>query len=54
MKLYFYYRNIAFLILDGRTKDEDRKKCLERFNDPESTEKVFVLSTKAGGLGLNL
>ena len=54
MKLYFYYRNIAYLILDGRTKDDERKKCLERFNEKDSTEKVFVLSTKAGGLGLNL
>jgi SNF2 family DNA or RNA helicase len=54
MKMYFYYRNIPHLILDGRTKDEDRKKCLERFSHPNSEEKVFVLSTKAGGHGLNL
>lgn len=54
MKLYFYYRNINYLILDGRTKDDERKKCLERFNEKDSIEKVFVLSTKAGGLGLNL
>lgn len=54
MKLYFYYRNIPHLLLDGRTKDEDRKACLERFSDPTSKEKVFVLSTKAGGHGLNL
>jgi len=54
MKIYFYYRNIPHLILDGRTKDEDRKACLERFSDPEAPEKVFVLSTKAGGHGLNL
>jgi len=54
MKDYFVYRNIPYLILDGRTKDEDRKACLERFSDPNSIEKVFVLSTKAGGHGLNL
>jgi ATP-dependent helicase STH1/SNF2 len=54
MQQYFHYKNIKHLILDGRTKHEDRKSCLEKFSDPESLEKVFVLSTKAGGHGLNL
>lgn len=52
--MYFYYRNIPYLILDGRTKHEIRKACLDRFSDPNSHEKVFALSTKAGGHGLNL
>lgn len=54
MQKYFYYRGIPHLILDGRTKPEDRKDRLERFQLPDSPEKVFVLSTKAGGHGLNL
>jgi len=54
MKHYLDYRRIKFLILDGRTKPEERKICLDQFNDPASEEKVFVLSTKAGGHGLNL
>mmetsp|Transcript_17766 Transcript_17766/g.27469 ORF Transcript_17766/g.27469 Transcript_17766/m.27469 type:complete len:137 (+) Transcript_17766:2367-2777(+) len=54
MKQYFFYRQIAYLILDGRTKHEDRKACLDKFSDPNSVEQVFVLSTKAGGHGLNL
>ena len=54
MRLYFYYRDIPHLVLDGRTKDEDRKEILKRFSDENSPEKVFALSTKAGGLGLNL
>ena len=54
MQMYFFYRNIPYLILDGRTKHEIRKACLDRFSDPNSTEKVFALSTKAGGHGLNL
>ena len=54
MKLYFIYRGIPHLILDGRTKHEDRTACLARFSEEDSTEKVFILSTKAGGLGLNL
>ena len=51
---YFHFRGIKYLIIDGRTKHEDRKDRLERFMEPNSEEKVFVLSTKAGGHGLNL
>jgi SNF2 family DNA or RNA helicase len=51
---YFHFRGIKYLIIDGRTKHEDRKDRLERFMVPDSEEKVFVLSTKAGGHGLNL
>ena len=54
MRIYLNYRNIPHLILDGRTKEEDRKKCLERFSAKDSLEKIFILSTKAGGHGLNL
>ena len=54
MQSYFQYRGIPYLILDGRTKPEDRKDRLERFQNPDSLEKIFVLSTKAGGHGLNL
>jgi SNF2 family DNA or RNA helicase len=31
MQHYFQYRGIPYLILDGRTKPEDRKDRLERF-----------------------
>ena len=51
---YFYHRRIPHLILDGRTETTDREARLERFSKPDSLEKVFVLSTKAGGHGLNL
>jgi len=49
MKLYFIYREIPHLVLDGRTKQTDREICLKTFSDPNSIEKVFVLSTRAGG-----
>ena len=43
--------NIRYEYLDGQTKD--RAAPVERFqNDPES--KIFLISLKAGGLGLNL
>ena len=32
----------------------NREQSLKIFSDPNSVEKVFVLSTKAGGHGLNL
>ena len=54
LKIYFDYRGIPHLILDGRTETLDREARLKKFSDPNSVEKVFVLSTKAGGHGLNL
>ena len=43
-----------YLRLDGATKSEDREEMLKLFNAPDSTYFVFILSTRAGGLGLNL
>lgn len=40
--------------LDGTTRSDDRGDLLKRFNDPESAYFIFLLSTRAGGLGLNL
>ena len=48
---YLNNRKIAFAYLDGSSND--RKEQVEKFNkDPEL--KVFLISIKAGGLGLNL
>jgi ATP-dependent helicase STH1/SNF2 len=43
-----------YLRLDGGTKTEDREGHVKLFNAPGSEYKVFILSTRAGGLGLNL
>jgi SNF2 family DNA or RNA helicase len=43
-----------YLRLDGSTKSEDREGLLKAFNAEGSTYFVFLLSTRAGGLGLNL
>lgn len=45
---------IMFLRLDGMTKAEDRGELLKKFNDADSEYFMFLLSTRAGGLGLNL
>lgn len=40
--------------ISGTTKAEDRGMLLKTFNDPGSEYFIFLLSTRAGGLGLNL
>lgn len=54
MEDYFAYRNFKYLRLDGSTKAEDRGMLLKNFNDPSYQYFIFLLSTRAGGLGLNL
>ena len=46
--------NMRFLRLDGSTKTEERASYVQLFNAPDSEYQVFLLSTRAGGLGLNL
>jgi ATP-dependent helicase STH1/SNF2 len=45
---------IKHMRLDGTTKADDRQVMLEQFNAPASDYFMFLLSTRAGGLGLNL
>lgn len=54
LELYFKYRDITYLRLDGSTKSESRGELLDQFNAPNSPYFMFILSTRAGGLGLNL
>ena len=51
---YMYHRGYKFMRLDGGTKPDDRADLLKAFNAPNSEYDVFLLSTRAGGLGLNL
>lgn len=39
--------------LDGRTTGNERQKSIDRFNR-DATSFVFLLSTRAGGVGINL
>lgn len=45
--------NIKFLRLDGQTQVNDRQSLIDRFYQDDSIP-VFLLSTKAGGFGINL
>ncbi|MFT7816245.1 DNA repair and recombination protein RAD54B isoform X1 [Arapaima gigas] len=44
----------SFCRLDGQTPVSQRQRLVDRFNSRYSTEFVFLLSSKAGGVGLNL
>ena len=54
MEDYLRYRGTMYLRLDGTTKSDDRSDLLREFNAPDSPYFMFLLSTRAGGLGLNL
>lgn len=45
--------DIKYMYLDGKTKSEDRVKLVNEFNK-NSEVKIFLISLKAGGTGLNL
>ncbi|KAF9412764.1 DNA-dependent ATPase protein rad54 [Podila epigama] len=47
-------KQYGVLRLDGTMTINKRQKLVDRFNDPEGLEFVFLLSSKAGGCGLNL
>lgn len=48
------YRKVPFYRLDGTTPPDARKGMVSDFNDPSSDVNVFLLTTRAGGLGVNL
>ncbi|KAJ4404104.1 putative DNA helicase ino80 [Neurospora sp. IMI 360204] len=53
MEEYLTYRNYKYCRLDGSTKLEDRRDTVSDFQTrPEIF--IFLLSTRAGGLGINL
>jgi SWI/SNF-related matrix-associated actin-dependent regulator of chromatin subfamily A protein 2/4 len=54
LEWFFKDLQIRYLRLDGGTKADDRGVLIAKFNAPDSPYDLFVLSTRAGGLGLNL
>ncbi|XP_062082264.1 protein CHROMATIN REMODELING 5 isoform X3 [Humulus lupulus] len=51
---YMSHRGFQFQRLDGSTKAELRQQAMDHFNAPGSDDFCFLLSTRAGGLGINL
>uniref|UniRef100_A0A4W4F465 DNA helicase n=1 Tax=Electrophorus electricus TaxID=8005 RepID=A0A4W4F465_ELEEL len=50
-----WFRNIDYYRLDGSTNAMTRKKWAEEFNDTSNVRgRLFLISTRAGSLGINL
>lgn len=54
LALYLQLRGYTFQRLDGNVTNERRKQAINHFNAPNSRDFCFLLSTRAGGLGVNL
>jgi ATP-dependent DNA helicase len=50
---YLSYKKFNFSRLDGSMSFEDRQANIDQFNETDETN-LFLLSTRAGGLGINL
>jgi chromodomain-helicase-DNA-binding protein 1 len=51
---YLQARGLPFQRLDGTVSAALRRQRIEHFNAPDSPDFCFLLSTRAGGLGINL
>lgn len=51
---YMEYRGYSYQRLDGTIAAASRRLAIEHYNSPGSSDFAFILSTRAGGLGINL
>jgi SWI/SNF-related matrix-associated actin-dependent regulator of chromatin subfamily A member 5 len=51
---YCVWKGFQYCRLDGQTPHEDRVSSIDEFNAPGSEKFIFLLTTRAGGLGINL
>ncbi|KAK6365878.1 uncharacterized protein PV06_04637 [Exophiala oligosperma] len=51
---YCVFRGHKYCRIDGGTAHEDRIAAIDDYNKPDSEKFVFLLTTRAGGLGINL
>jgi SWI/SNF-related matrix-associated actin-dependent regulator of chromatin subfamily A member 5 len=51
---YCVFREYQYCRIDGSTAHEDRIAAIDEYNKPGSERFVFLLTTRAGGLGINL
>ncbi|AFM97645.1 DEAD-like helicase [Encephalitozoon hellem ATCC 50504] len=51
---YLTYRKYKYERIDGGARTENRQAAIDRFSDKTSDVFVFLLSTRAGGVGINL
>ena len=51
---YCLFREFPYCRIDGSSVHEDRIAAIDEYNRPGSDKFVFLLTTRAGGLGLSL
>lgn len=51
---YCLFRKYNYCRLDGNTDLDERERFIEEFTQANSEKFIFLISTRAGGLGLNL
>lgn len=54
MTVHLRNEGIKYSSLDGTVKVDKRMEIVDNFNDPNSDNRVMLLSLTAGGVGLNL
>ncbi|XP_022136852.1 ATP-dependent DNA helicase DDM1 [Momordica charantia] len=54
MEYYFSEKGFEVCRIDGGVKLDERRRQIEEFNNVNSNYRIFILSTRAGGLGINL
>ncbi|SAM03058.1 hypothetical protein [Absidia glauca] len=51
---YCWWKGYQYCRIDGQTNQEDRVDAIDEYNKPDSEKFLFLLTTRAGGLGINL
>jgi SWI/SNF-related matrix-associated actin-dependent regulator of chromatin subfamily A member 5 len=51
---YCLWKGYDYCRIDGQTSHDDRIQSIDEFNKPNSSKFIFLLTTRAGGLGINL
>lgn len=51
---FLWGEGYKYLRLDGNVSQLKRQKDMDRFNDPNSDDFIYLLTTRAGGVGVNL
>ncbi|KAJ7955032.1 chromatin structure-remodeling complex protein SYD-like [Quillaja saponaria] len=54
MEEYLNFKQYRYLRLDGHTSGSERGALIDKFNRPDSPFFIFLLSIRAGGVGVNL
>ncbi|KAI8063603.1 SNF2 family N-terminal domain-containing protein [Gongronella butleri] len=51
---YCWWKGYEYCRIDGQTSQDERVDAIDEYNKPGSEKFIFLLTTRAGGLGINL